>query len=373
MKLTSRLLWMIFGNTLTCLAIAGGGLWLMNREGFSPSQWLAVAPAAVALTLLSGTLFFSVTHRTIVALLRRITEQFQLIGRQLDQSSGQVSLSASSLAEGASRQAAALEETSTTVELISTMAQQNANNAQHAHALSSEVRQSSEEGVNAMKEMREAIDAIQRASDETANIIRTIDEIAFQTNLLALNAAVEAARAGEVGKGFAVVAEEVRNLAQRSATAARETAEKIRRSKELAENGVSASRQVEKCLEQINASSMKAVDVVAEISAASQDQSTGLAQLTISMNELDGITQTNAATAQQSSTAGSELTSQSQQLDDTVNSLTSLVFGNSAVPAVSVSQPQRDPSILLGSNGEKILVPSDDSEQPAQEGEYISL
>ncbi|MHC4551760.1 MAG: methyl-accepting chemotaxis protein, partial [Planctomycetota bacterium] len=146
---------------------------------------------------------------------------------QVASASSQVSSASQSLAEGATEQAAGLEETSSSLEEMSAMTKQNADNAQQANTLASQSQQSAQDGSEAMGRMSSAIDDIQKSSDETAKIIKVIDEIAFQTNLLALNAAVEAARAGEAGKGFAVVAEEVRNLAMRSADAAKNTADMI--------------------------------------------------------------------------------------------------------------------------------------------------
>lgn len=288
-------------------------------------QWIMIAAAGIALIV--GIIFLYVTNITITKVLREVSLRLQDLSTQLFRSADQVSAGAQSLAQGASQQAASLEETAATVTQVSSVAKQNASNAQQADLLSSEVNGSSESGVQSMVQMRGAIDAIHAAADETANIIRTIDEIAFQTNLLALNAAVEAARAGEAGKGFAVVAEEVRNLAQRSAAAAKETAEKIKKSKELSERGVQVSQQVEKSLDEIRNSSVKAVEIVKEIAAASNDQSTGLGQLNIAMSELDKVTQANAATAEQSSASGAELSHQAHLLNQAVSSLSLLVNG----------------------------------------------
>ncbi len=292
---------------------------------------------SLVLALIIGLIALIYTNRSVTAVLANMIENLNTTSAQLFSSANQVAASAQSLAQGASEQAASLEETAATVEQASSAAKQNAANAQHANSLSLEVNASSEQGVRSMQEMRAAIDAIKSAADETSNIIKTIDEIAFQTNLLALNAAVEAARAGDAGKGFAVVAEEVRNLAQRSATAAKETTEKIKKSKELAESGVAVSRQVEKSLMQISTTSLKAVDIVKEISAASVEQSTGLSQLNTAMTELDKVTQNNAATAEESAAAGSELTTQANLLDKTINDAVSLVHGNNRAVARNIA------------------------------------
>ena len=170
---------------------------------------------------------------------------------QVASASGQVSAASQSLAEGATEQAAGLEETSSSLEEMSSMTKQNADNAQQANTLAAEARKAAGTGSESMSRMNQAILEIQKSSDETAKIIKVIDEIAFQTNLLALNAAVEAARAGEAGKGFAVVAEEVRNLAMRSAEAAKNTARMIEESVKNSKNGVDIANEVGKVLEEI--------------------------------------------------------------------------------------------------------------------------
>lgn len=313
-------------------------------------------PIAIAIALFIGVVFLFLTNKTVTAVLKSVSARMESLSSQLFSSSDQVSASAQSLAQGASEQAASLQETAATVEQVSSMAKHNAANAQQANILSLTVTNSSQQGVHSMKEMRTAIDAIQAASDETANIIRTIDEIAFQTNLLALNAAVEAARAGEAGKGFAVVAEEVRNLAQRSAAAAKETSAKIQRSKELSENGVRVSLAVEKSLEEIRANSTKALDIVKEIAAASDEQSTGLGQLNIAMSELDKVTQTNAASAEQSSAAGVELADQAHLLNNAVLALSQIIQGQ-ANPATTSSATSHQATKRISSKSGKFAAP----------------
>jgi methyl-accepting chemotaxis protein len=177
----------------------------------------------------------------------------------------------------------------------------------------------------------DAIQKIKSSSDETAKIIKTIDEIAFQTNLLALNAAVEAARAGDAGKGFAVVAEEVRNLAQRSAEAARNTAALIEGSQQNAENGVNVSKDVESILLRIAENTQKLSQLNGEVSSASNEQSKGIDQVNTAMTEMDKVTQSNAANAEECASASEELSAQASELKEMVNQLMQLVGGKPTV------------------------------------------
>ena len=275
---------------------------------------------------------------------------------QISSASGQISSTSQSLADGAADQASSLEETSSALEEIASMTRQNADNAVSANGLMEESRGLVDNGVSAMKEMVTAMDSIKHSSGEISKIIKVIEEIAFQTNLLALNAAVEAARAGEHGKGFAVVAEEVRNLAQRSAAASKDTASLIENAVSKSNEGGKIVENMSKALDEISESIKKSSDLVAEIASASKEQSSGIEQVNGAVSEMDGVTQKNAASAEESAAASEELNAQAEGLDNAVSDLSHLINGSSEgggggngrtlARAVQAAPPARQPKGL---------------------------
>jgi methyl-accepting chemotaxis protein len=266
--------------------------------------------------------------RSISSALNKVISSLTEGGEQVSSASSQVSQSSQQMAEGASEQASSLEETSASLEEMSSMTRQNSDNAKQANVMANDTRQAVEKSRNAMTRMSEAIVQIKSSSDQTAKIVKTIDEIAFQTNLLALNAAVEAARAGDAGKGFAVVAEEVRNLAQRSAEAAKNTSSLIEQSQKNADNGVSVSQEVAGILTQIVDSVGKLSQLIGEVSSASQEQAKGIEQIGMAVTQMDKQTQSNAANAEESASASEELSAQANELNDMVNVLVGIVSGS---------------------------------------------
>jgi methyl-accepting chemotaxis protein len=284
--------------------------------------------AAVAWVVLGATTFHVV--RRIARPLNHIVSDLVGGTEQIANASDQVASASQSLAEGATEQAAGLEETSSSMEEMASMTKQNADNAQQANGLAQESNTMAAEGIDAICQMNDTMGLIQKSSDETAKIIKVIDDIAFQTNLLALNAAVEAARAGEAGKGFAVVAEEVRNLAMRSAEAAKNTTAMIEESVANAKQGAAITEKAAGSLEQILVSVGKTVEVVGEIAAASQEQSQGIDQINSAITQMDKITQQNAANAEESASASQELRGQADQMKGVVTQLLAMMGGRGA-------------------------------------------
>ena len=280
----------------------------------------------VVAALLGVTLAVFIT-RSITKPIRQVADTLSAGAEQTAGAAGQVSSASQSLAEGASEQAAALEETSSSLEEMSSMTKRNAETAGKVKDLGSEARKAGDIGVQDMSALVTAMDAIKTSSADIAKIIKTIDEIAFQTNILALNAAVEAARAGEAGAGFAVVADEVRNLAQRCAQAAKETAGKIEDAVQKSARGAEISAKVAKSLEEIVGKARQVDEMAGEVAAASQEQSQGITQVNTAVTQMDKVTQSNAANAEESAAAAEELTAQAESLKDAVAELLRLVDG----------------------------------------------
>jgi methyl-accepting chemotaxis protein len=296
-------------------------------------------------TLICAAVLGWFTVRGIVRVLRHVSKQMGQTAGTVVTAASEISAASQSLAQGASEQAASLEETSSSLEEMSSMTRKTAETAQQASTLSAETKTAADKGNQAMQKMGNAINAIQKSAQETAKIIKVIDEIAFQTNLLALNAAVEAARAGEAGKGFAVVAEEVRNLAMRSAEAARNTAGMIEESVNNAKNGVAISVEVAKMLEEITTAATKVNGLIGEIAAASNEQAQGIGQVNTAVTQMDKVTQQNAANAEESAAAGEELSSQAEHMHAAVHELLLLVEGAAADRS---SSPPPSPKLKTG-------------------------
>src|SRR4029453_446326 len=236
---------------------------------------------------------------------------------------------------------ASVEETSASLEEISSMIRSTADNAEKAKALAGEAHAVAQAGSRTMVEMTQAMAAIDTSSAEVAKIVKNIDEIAFQTNILALNAAVEAARAGEAGAGFAVVADEVRSLAQRSAAAAKETADKIEVAITNSRKGSECTAKVEESLAHIAERVNSTDSLVAEIATAAREQAQGIEQINVAIAQLDKISQSNSASAEESASAAEELDAQAAALKEMVERLRQLVGCAAASPPSSPAPTSR--------------------------------
>ena len=250
----------------------------------------------------------------LTASLSTLVLQVQTASAEVSRGADEISRGNSDLSQRTEEQASSLEETASSMEEMTSTVKQNADNAGHASKLAVAARDQAEKGGSVVSRAVTAMLGINDASKKIADIIGVIDEIAFQTNLLALNAAVEAARAGEQGRGFAVVATEVRNLAGRSAAAAKEIKALIQDTVRKVEEGSSLVTQSGSTLEQIVSSVKKVTDIVSEIAAASMEQSSGIDQVNKAVMQLDSLTQQNAALVEQASAASQAMAEQARQL-----------------------------------------------------------
>lgn len=254
-------------------------------------------------------------YNTMIHSLSDTLRQVQLAVDRIASGSSQVTSTAQDLANGASTQAEAIVQIGATVESVAEQAQHTATAARRSGAASERATLSAEQGEACMDAMLTSMTKIDDASNQIARIIKVIDEIAFQTNLLALNAAVEAARAGAHGRGFAVVAEEVRNLAARSANAAKETTSIIETTLKRVADGSAAARETAEALQGIVAAVEESRSVASEISEAAEAQANSVADVHNALQQIDRVTQTNSAAAQQSAAAAEELAGQAGALE----------------------------------------------------------
>jgi len=239
--------------------------------------------------------------------------------REVASASGQIRTESESLAMAATGQAESLQDMASAVNALAVTARHNTDSASEARDISGTVRDAAVRGAAHMNDLSAAMDRIKASADATAKIVRTIEDIAFQTNLLALNASIEAARAGDAGKGFAVVAGEVRDLAKRSAEAARGTAELISESVRNADGGVQLNTQVLTDLREINASSERATAVISGIAASSADQSVGVDKISAAVEHMNDGVQRTAASAEEAAAASVELAGQAGTLEKMVS------------------------------------------------------
>jgi methyl-accepting chemotaxis protein len=259
---------------------------------------------------------------------------------QVASGSKQVSDSSMELSQGATEQASSIEELTASIEEISSQTKLNADNANEANRLAETTKENAVKGNNEMKEMLRSMEEINESSASISKIIKVIDEIAFQTNILALNAAVEAARAGQHGKGFAVVAEEVRNLAARSANAAKETTAMIEGSIKKVEGGTRIATETAEALNRIVDGIAKVANIVGDIAIASNEQATGISQINQGIMQVSEVVQTNSATSEESAAASEELSSQAELLREQVAKFKLKKANNSSYSGMDELSPE---------------------------------
>ncbi|MCL2222605.1 MAG: methyl-accepting chemotaxis protein [Oscillospiraceae bacterium] len=264
--------------------------------------------------------------------------QISTATEQVTTGSRQVADGAQSLAQGSTEQASSIEDLSRSIADIAKMTKENADIAARTSALSSGIRDNAEKGSRQMDEMMKAVDEINESSKNIGKIIKTIDDIAFQTNILALNAAVEAARAGQHGKGFAVVAEEVRNLASKSAEAAKDTGDMIQQSIEKAELGSRIAGETSASLNEIVAGIKESTEFIAEIAKASGEQAEGITRVNTGIDQVGQVVSQNSATAQESAASSEEISGQADMLQQLIGHFKLKDSGNSFVQSLPSAQ-----------------------------------
>jgi methyl-accepting chemotaxis protein len=291
------------------------------------SNFLLVVIIAIGL-LIMGTvgIIIYINVNKVTLRLRKAENHLEEVSGIIAEEARQLSSASHIIAEGAGKQAAALEETSATMNETSSMVSLTAENAKFATTLAAKSRENTIRGKEKMVDMVKSMELLKESGDTINKIIKAIEDIASQTNLLAINATIEAARAGgEAGRSFAVVAQEVRNLAAKSAKAAAETSEIIEKNIVLTKSSSTASREVSEILGIIVSEFDKLNEMIKEVSAASEEQSNGIKQINIAVNQIDTTTQSNAAVAEQAEASATELTNSAKNLADVTAEISKMI------------------------------------------------
>lgn len=372
----------VLGKSVAALKVMNSAVQMYQADSDARVKTLTLMQyGGIVLALLA----FAVSVGYVV---RRVTNPLEQVILEMNQGSGQladasdsVAQSSTDMAERASDQAARLEEATASVEVLSSIAATNLAASNEVVDLTAEVQSAADSGRTSMEGMQVAMEHISKSAKDTAQIIQTIDEIAFQTNLLALNAAVEAARAGDAGKGFAVVAEEVRNLAQRSAAAARNSTSMLVESADNVAAGEQATTEVVAIFDQIVDGVSQVNSRVHDITEASDRQNKELRGIKDAMGHLDELTQSGAATSEESAASAEQLSAQAREIENVVRTLVAIAGANcdsgsrASAPAaysgpVYASAPMPAAS---WSASTKPALPSGDMVIPLAEDELIEI
>ncbi|MBF0443403.1 MAG: MCP four helix bundle domain-containing protein [Oligoflexales bacterium] len=296
---------------------------------------LLVTIAGILVSVILGGIIAVLISRSIANPILGVSQMLQNASHEMGLATEQLNLASQKLSEAANESAASLEQTSSSMEEFSSMVKRNAANAHEVNKLAQSSKKAAETGDEEIRSLIVAMNGIVAGSKKIEEIISVIDNIAFQTNLLALNAAVEAARAGDHGKGFAVVADAVRDLAQRSSSAAKEITTIIKESVTQSDNGAKIAAKSGESLKEIVIGAKKVADLIGEITSASEEQSQGIVQITQAIGQIDQATQSNASSASEAASTSEELSSQVRRLRQSVGHLLSLVNGRNSGNAVS--------------------------------------
>ncbi|MBN1616453.1 MAG: MCP four helix bundle domain-containing protein [Spirochaetales bacterium] len=293
--------------------------------------------AGFVIAILIGWLLARSITRPVVRIVNSLSSGSDQIGN----ASSQLSVSSQQIASGASEQASGIEETTSSMEELASMVKQNVENAKEASVLAAKTSEAATQGSSHMERMLISMTEIGKAADDIKTVIDVIDDIAFQTNMLALNAAVEAARAGEAGMGFAVVADEVKNLANRSASSAKETAQMIKTTLQKTEEGQVLTKELSEIFKEIMLNSSKSNEMTKEVETASRQQDEGITQVNKAVVQLDTVVQQNAAASEETASSAEELQSQVVSLNEIIENLSVLVLGGKGVSSTSQKPEQQ--------------------------------
>ncbi|MFA7384234.1 MAG: methyl-accepting chemotaxis protein [Desulfurivibrionaceae bacterium] len=348
---------------------------LKGLDGQVSTNQLKLALVQLAVFAVGFFIMMQLISRLVVQTIIGVSGELEEAANQVAATAAEVYSSSQSLADGASGQAAAVEQTSSSLEEVNAMIKQDFENARQANGLMKDANQVIRDADSSMMRLTTSMAEIASASSETQKIVKTIDEIAFQTNLLALNAAVEAARAGEAGAGFAVVADEVRNLAMRAAAAARNTSELIEGTVLRVKTGSALVEETSAAFNSAAQATSRIGTIIEEMAGSSGEQAKAVDQVTTAIHQIDNVTQSNAAAAEETAAASAELASQSEVMKESVGHLLKLVGGASHGPskpgkprvsaaASKIGTKSSGPKVGKGRGSLKTMLPA-----PAKKGE----